>query len=92
MHRAGEVVGAVQGLAILRAPAGLDPGPVDREARGEAVLPADLPGIGADLVDESMSAVGRVVDVFGPLERPYLAVSPDDRDPATLLGERLYAR
>jgi RNA-binding protein len=31
--------------------------------------------------------------VFGPVERPYLAVSPDDdRRLATLLGEGLYVR
>ncbi|MFB6091385.1 MAG: H/ACA ribonucleoprotein complex subunit GAR1 [Haloquadratum sp.] len=54
---------------------------------------ADHPDIGAEAVDESLSTVGRVVDVFGPVSRPYVAVSPaDDVRPASYVGERLYAR
>jgi RNA-binding protein len=34
-----------------------------------------------------------VVDVFGPVERPYVAVTPaDDVRMALLVGETLYAR
>ena len=51
------------------------------------------PEIGTAVVDERLSRVGRVVDVFGPVERPYLAVVPDDEiDPATTLGATLYIR
>ena len=51
------------------------------------------PDIGATAVDESLDDVGRVVDVFGPVERPYLAITPDDGvSTATLLGAKLYAR
>lgn len=53
----------------------------------------DHPAIGATVVDERLDRVGTVVDVFGPVDRPYLAVDPeDDVTPATLLGERLYVR
>ena len=70
-------------------------GEVVRTAQGLAVLRADdddHPDIGTEVVDERLETVGRVVDVFGPVERPYLAVSPADgvAVPA-LLGERLYA-
>lgn len=53
----------------------------------------ERPDVGATAVDESLDDVGRVVDVFGPVDRPYLAVSPDDhvRLP-DILGEKLYAR
>ena len=70
-------------------------GEVVRTAQGLAVLRSDdddHPDIGTPVVDERLETVGRVVDVFGPVERPYLAVSPADgvAVPA-LLGERLYA-
>jgi RNA-binding protein len=71
-------------------------GTVTRTAQGLAIVRVnddDAPDIGTMAVDESLSGVGRVVDVFGPVDRPYLAVSPDDhvRVP-DLLGETLYAR
>jgi len=54
---------------------------------------ADHPDIGTEAVDESLSTVGRVVDVFGPVSRPYVAVSPESSvRPASVVGQRLYAR
>ena len=54
---------------------------------------ADHPDIGAAAVDGSLSRVGRVVDVFGPVDRPYVAVTPADGvRAASLVGERLYAK
>jgi RNA-binding protein len=71
-------------------------GEVVRTAQGLLILrtPDDAtPEIGTTAVDESLDEVGRVVDVFGPVSRPYVAVSPDGDDPlATMLGEKLYAR
>jgi RNA-binding protein len=53
----------------------------------------DHPGIGAEAVDESLSTIGRVVDVFGPVSRPYVAVTPEqDVRAASIVGQRLYAR
>lgn len=53
----------------------------------------DPPDIGTAVLDESLSDVGRVVDVFGPVERPYVAVALDDEDDETrYLGDRLYVR
>ena len=68
-----------------------------RTAQGLAVLrvpegeePAD---IGTMVLDDSLSTVGRVVDVFGPVARPYVAVTPNDRAALTdWLGKPLYAR
>jgi RNA-binding protein len=71
-------------------------GTVSRTAQGLAVVRCDegaSPDIGTPVVDESLSAVGRVVDVFGPVSRPYVAVSPDEGTGLTsLVGAKLYAR
>jgi RNA-binding protein len=71
-------------------------GEVVRTAQGLAIVRApddDHPGIGATVLDEGLSEVGRVVDVFGPVERPYVAVSPEDRSALPgLLGGKLYVR
>jgi RNA-binding protein len=71
-------------------------GEVVRAAQGLAVLrcpDAEHPQLGTAVLDEDLETVGRVVDVFGPAGRPYLAVSPDAGvTPARLLGRPLYAR
>lgn len=70
-------------------------GTVVRTAGGVAVARSDderHPDVGETVVDESLAAVGRVVDVMGPVESPYLVVSPTDGAPAELLNRRLYVR
>jgi RNA-binding protein len=71
-------------------------GTVSRTAQGLAIVRcADErhPGIGTAVVDESLSRVGRVVDVFGPVDRPYLAITPaGSARPVDLLGKKLYAK
>ena len=53
----------------------------------------DPPDIGAAALDDSLAEVGRVVDVFGPVEDPYVAVSlDDDAEETRYLGDRLYVR
>jgi RNA-binding protein len=71
-------------------------GEVVRTAQGLAIVrcpEGDSPEIGTMVVDDSLSEVGRIVDVFGPVSQPYVAVTPDDRTALTkLLGGKLYAR
>ncbi|MFB6155312.1 MAG: H/ACA ribonucleoprotein complex subunit GAR1 [Haloferacaceae archaeon] len=71
-------------------------GTVSRTAQGLAVVRCEderYPDIGTEVVDESLSTAGRVVDVFGPVERPYVAVSPESGVTlASLVGQKLYAR
>ncbi|MFB6296641.1 MAG: H/ACA ribonucleoprotein complex subunit GAR1 [Halobacteriales archaeon] len=51
------------------------------------------PEIGTEAVDETLDTVGRVVDVFGPVERPYLVITLEgERSPASLLNEPVYGR
>lgn len=71
-------------------------GTVVRISQGRLVLRApgtEHPEIGETLHDESLEQVGRVVDVFGPIERPYLTVTPADSvHPPSLLNSPLYVR
>ncbi len=71
-------------------------GEVVRVAAGTVVARSpgdDHPGIGTDVVDERLDRVGRVVDVMGPVERPYLVITPEtDARPVALLNEPVYAR
>ena len=71
-------------------------GTVSRTAQGLLIARCpgdDHPPIGRAVVDESLDTVGRIVDVFGPVEQPYVAVTPNDPDGmAALVGQKLYAR
>jgi RNA-binding protein len=70
-------------------------GEVVRSAQGLAVVrsaDAQAPDVGTALVDESLSEIGEVVAVFGPVERPYAAVSPGAEPVARLVGSPVYAR
>lgn len=71
-------------------------GEVVRIAQSVAVVRVpgeEYPDIGTAVVDEELADVGEVVDVFGPVERPYLAVSPvEGVHLPTLVGSKLYAR
>ncbi len=52
-----------------------------------------MPALGTAVVDESLEDIGTVVDVFGPVERPYVAVSPGTEIHLPgLVGQPLYAR
>ncbi|PSP94860.1 H/ACA RNA-protein complex protein Gar1 [Halobacteriales archaeon QS_4_62_28] len=71
-------------------------GEVVRIAQGLAIVRCpdeEHPGVGTEVVTDDLTTAGSVVDVFGPVDRPYVAVSPDEgRRLATLVGQRLYAR
>jgi RNA-binding protein len=71
-------------------------GTVSRTAQNLAIVHCEddaHPDIGATVIDESLSQVGRVVDVFGPVDRPYVAVATDRGVRlAELVGQKLYAR
>jgi len=71
-------------------------GEVERLAQGLAVVratDAEYAGIGTRLVNSDLDSVGEVVDVFGPVDRPYMAVSPASGvHLPVLLGAPLYER
>lgn len=64
-------------------------------AQGVAVVrakDADVPDFGTSVIDEDLETVGELVDIFGPVDRPYVAIAPDRDDPVQLVGDVLYAR
>lgn len=67
-----------------------------RTAQGLLIVRApgeDYADIGEFLLDNQLDEIGRVVDVFGPVDHPYVAVTPNrDVRPATYLGQSLYRR
>ena len=70
-------------------------GEVARIAAGTLVARSPdgtYPEIGTDVVDERLDPIGRVVDVMGPVERPYVVITPEGEPPVTLLNEPVYAR
>lgn len=70
-------------------------GTVVRTAGGVAVARSpdgSHPDIGATVVDDALETVGRVVDVMGPVSRPYLVIAPQGTSPAALLNRKLYVR
>lgn len=69
-------------------------GTVDRFAQGLAIVQADeRHAIGTTAIDEDLVTVGTVVDLFGPVDGPYVAVAPeDDVHLPSLLGSALYVR
>jgi RNA-binding protein len=46
--------------------------------------------IGDRVVDENLKQVGTVVDVFGPVSAPYVAVRPNVNEPSLLIDHVLY--
>ncbi|RRJ30579.1 H/ACA ribonucleoprotein complex subunit GAR1 [Halocatena pleomorpha] len=71
-------------------------GAVVNTAQGLAVVrasDASYPDLGTSVIDERLDTVGEVVDVFGPVDRPFVAVSPaSETQLAPLLGTVVYAR
>lgn len=69
-------------------------GTVARIAQGLLIVEiVDRPDIGDQVVAEDLEHVGRVVDVFGPVDQPYAAVSPEENVHLPgLLGAPLYIR
>lgn len=71
-------------------------GTVVRIAQGKAVIRCpdeQHPQIGDSVVDDELRHVGRVVDVIGPVRRPYAVLTAgEDIEVTQLLGRVLYLR
>lgn len=66
-----------------------------RTAQGKLIVRSEdesYPNLGTTVLDENLDEVGTVVSVFGPVERPFLAVIPDGKPIVGLVGSPLYAR
>ncbi len=51
-----------------------------------------IPEIGDQVVDEELREVGVVFDIFGPVNKPYIAIRPSVKDPERYVGYVLYVR
>jgi RNA-binding protein len=55
------------------------------------VVRAEMPPkIGEKVVDEKLRQVGTVLDVFGPVSKPYATIKPSTEDPKMLVNQNLY--
>jgi RNA-binding protein len=59
-------------------------------SRNVVVKTDALPRIGEKVVDQKLKQVGTVLDVFGPVSKPYAAVKPSIENPASLVNQNLY--
>jgi RNA-binding protein len=50
----------------------------------------NTPKIGETIVDENLTPIGKVFDIFGPVSSPYAAVKPTLREAEKLGGKILY--
>jgi RNA-binding protein len=60
--------------------------------RGMIILRTDkTPPAGAKVVDKKVAMVGKIQDVFGPVNNPYVSVRANDKEAAgKLVGQVLY--
>lgn len=78
MKRLGTALHAVQNKLIVRS----------ESVVGSEV---DIPRTNSLVVDQKRSRVGRVIDVFGPVNHPYFIVRPNKGvDAAAHVGKKLY--
>ncbi|MGB9756826.1 MAG: H/ACA ribonucleoprotein complex subunit GAR1 [Candidatus Bathyarchaeales archaeon] len=50
----------------------------------------NTPRIGETVVDENLTPIGKVFDIFGPVSSPYAAIKPTLREAEKLAGKMLY--
>jgi RNA-binding protein len=53
--------------------------------RGEVTPP-----LRATVVNEDLAVLGRVIDVFGPVERPYISIDPRKSTGRASPGDKVY--
>ena len=59
---------------------------------GNIVLKAENPPrIGDQTVDENLKPVGTILDIFGPVSSPYVAVRTTVENPSRFINHVLYA-
>jgi RNA-binding protein len=50
----------------------------------------NIPKIGQTVVDENLKTVGKIFDLFGPVNSPYVAIRPTILKPEELTNKTLY--
>jgi len=52
---------------------------------------SNLPRIGDQAVENTLKKIGTVLDIFGPVTSPYVAVRPSVEDPSRFINQTIYA-
>jgi len=52
----------------------------------------NLPKIGFSVIDEDLEEIGRVVDIFGPIDSPYSALKVTWKKPKEIKNKVVYLR
>ena len=48
------------------------------------------PKLGCEVADDSLTVVGKVFDIIGPVSSPYAVIKSNVKNPAALLNKPLY--
>jgi RNA-binding protein len=59
-------------------------------SRNVIVKIENVPQIGETVVNENLTVVGKVFDIFGPVSSPYTAIKPTIRETEKLVNKTLY--
>ena len=49
-----------------------------------------LAGLGMRVADDKLREIGRVVDLFGPVDKPYVSVKSNVKDSGKYVGQIIY--
>ena len=81
MKRLGTALHAVQNKLIVQT----------EQIAGRTESNTEIPRVGSWAVDQKRTRVGRILDIFGPVNHPYIIVRPNRGvDAAAHVGKKLY--
>jgi RNA-binding protein len=49
-----------------------------------------IPKIGSNVFNQQKLNVGRIINIIGPVSRPYIMVRPKHKDQLQIIGEKMY--
>jgi RNA-binding protein len=59
-------------------------------SNGLIIKTENPPKLGCEVADESLTIVGKVFDIIGPVSSPYAVIKPNVKNPTALLNKPLY--
>lgn len=49
------------------------------------------PRLGEKVFDSRLKEIGKIQDIFGPVAKPYISISPTTPDPSSSVGKMAYS-
>ena len=49
------------------------------------------PKLGEKVFDSKLREIGKIRDIFGPVLKPYISISPTTSDPSSFVGKLVYS-